>query len=36
VAVERSDRISDSNIVEKFADGSRRVTHIIWALPARH
>jgi hypothetical protein len=32
VAVERSDRISDSTIVERFADGSRRVTHIIWAL----
>jgi hypothetical protein len=36
-AVERSDRISDSTIVEKFADGSRRITHITWALPvARH
>jgi hypothetical protein len=33
IAVERSDRISDSTIVERFADGSRRVTHIIWALP---
>jgi hypothetical protein len=36
VAVERSDRISDSTIVENFADGSRRITHIIWALPVRH
>jgi hypothetical protein len=37
IAVERSDRISDSTIVETFADGSRRVTHITWALPvARH
>jgi hypothetical protein len=33
IAVERSDRIGDSTIVESFADGSRRVTHIIWALP---
>jgi hypothetical protein len=37
IAVERSDRISDSTTVEIFADGSRRVTHIIWALPlTRH
>jgi hypothetical protein len=34
IAVERSDRLSDSTIVETFADGSRRVTHIIWALPS--
>ena len=33
IAVERSDRISDSTIVETFADGSRRVTHITWAIP---
>jgi hypothetical protein len=33
IAVDRSDRLSDSTIVETFADGSRRVTHIIWALP---
>jgi len=33
IAVQRSDRISDSTIVESFADGSRRVTHITWALP---
>lgn len=37
IAVERSDRLSDSTIVETFADGSRRITHIIWALPStRH
>ncbi len=34
IAVERTDRISDSTIVESFADGSRRITHITWALPA--
>jgi hypothetical protein len=33
IAIERSARISDSTIVESFADGSRRVTHLIWALP---
>jgi hypothetical protein len=33
IAVERSDRISDSTIVETFADGSRRVTLITWAIP---
>src|SRR6266508_4164630 len=33
IAVERSDRISDSTVVETFADGSRRVTHITWAIP---
>jgi hypothetical protein len=33
IAVERSDRISDSTITETFADGSRRVTHITWAIP---
>jgi hypothetical protein len=37
VAVERSDRISNSTITETFADGSKRVTHVIWALPgSRH
>jgi hypothetical protein len=37
IAVERSDRLSDSTIIETFADGSRRITHIIWALPStRH
>jgi hypothetical protein len=37
IAVERSDHLSDSTIVETFADGSRRITHIIWALPStRH
>jgi hypothetical protein len=30
--VERTDRISDSTIVEHYADGSRVVTHIIWAI----
>jgi hypothetical protein len=33
IAVQRSDRISDSTITETFADGSRRVTHITWAIP---
>jgi hypothetical protein len=33
IAVERRDRISDSTMLEKFADGSARVTHILWALP---
>jgi hypothetical protein len=33
IASERSDHISDSTIVETFADGSRRVTHITWAIP---
>jgi hypothetical protein len=32
VHVTRSDRIKDSTITEEFADGSRRVTHITWAL----
>ena len=32
VAVERSDRIASSTIVESFGDGSKRVTHILWAL----
>jgi hypothetical protein len=37
IAVESSERLSDSTIVETFADGSRRITHIIWALPStRH
>ncbi len=30
--VERSDRITDSTIVETFADGSQRITHIDWAI----
>lgn len=33
VRTERSDRIKDSTIVETFADGSQRVTHIFWAIP---
>jgi hypothetical protein len=32
VAVERSDHIASSTIVEHFRDGSRLVTHILWAL----
>jgi hypothetical protein len=32
VAVERSDRIASSTIVERFADGSQRITRIDWAL----
>jgi hypothetical protein len=32
IAVERSDRISSSTITETFADGSKRVTYIEWAL----
>jgi hypothetical protein len=32
VAVERSDRIASSTIVEHYADGSKLVTHVLWAL----
>jgi hypothetical protein len=35
VAVDRSDRIASSTIVEHFGDGSKRVTHILWALDGR-
>ena len=35
IAVERSDRISGSTITETFADGSARVTYILWALGTR-
>jgi hypothetical protein len=35
IAVERSDRISSSTIVERFADGSRRITYITWAIPVK-
>jgi hypothetical protein len=31
--VEREDRIKDSIVVEHLSDGSKRVTHILWALP---
>jgi hypothetical protein len=31
-AVERSDRIASSTITKHYADGSRLVTHIFWAL----
>jgi hypothetical protein len=33
--VERVDRISTSTITEEFADGSKRVTHVTWALESR-
>ena len=33
--VERIDRIATSTITEDFADGSRRITHVIWALETR-
>lgn len=29
-AVSRTDRISDSTISETFADGSQRITHVLW------
>ena len=32
VAVERSDRIASSTIVEHYADGSKLVTHVFWAI----
>ena len=32
VAVERSDRLASSTIVEEYADGSKLVTHVLWAL----
>jgi hypothetical protein len=32
VAVERSDRIASSTIVEHYADGSGLITHIFWAV----
>jgi hypothetical protein len=31
---ERNDRIESSTIVESFADGSKRITRIVWAIPA--
>lgn len=33
--VDRQDRISTSTITETFADGTRRVTHVTWALERR-
>ncbi len=33
--VERNDRIADSIITEHFADGTQKVTHILWALETR-
>lgn len=32
--VDREDRIKDSIVVEHLSDGSKRVTHIHWALPS--
>lgn len=32
---ERVDRIASSTITEEFADGSSRITHVIWALESR-
>jgi hypothetical protein len=31
-AVERSDRIASSTIVQRYADGSKLVNYILWAL----
>lgn len=33
--VERIDRISTSTITEEFRDGTRRITHVTWALEER-
>jgi hypothetical protein len=30
--VERTDRISDSTIVEHFTNGTKRITHVFWAI----
>jgi hypothetical protein len=35
VRVERSDRLSTSTITEEFGDGTRRITHVTWALESR-
>ncbi len=35
VRVERTDRIADSTITEHFQDGTRRITHVFWALETR-
>ena len=32
VAVERSDRIASSTIVEHYRDGSKLVTRVLWAV----
>lgn len=32
--VERNDRIASSVVTEHFADGTRRITHIFWAIPS--
>ncbi|MBD0347723.1 MAG: hypothetical protein ICV59_01100 [Thermoleophilia bacterium] len=34
--VERVDRISDTTIVEHYANGTKKVTHIFWAVPGAH
>lgn len=36
VAVERRDTIATSTIEERFADGSRLVTIVLWAVPGAH
>ena len=35
VAVERSDRIASSTITEEYADGTKLVTEILWAIDGR-
>ncbi len=31
--VDRVDRISDSEVTEHFADGTKKITHVFWAVP---
>jgi hypothetical protein len=33
--VERVDRLATSTITEEFSDGTRRITHVTWALETR-
>ena len=33
--VERNDRIADSIITETYRDGSKKITHVFWALETR-
>ena len=33
--VERNDRISDSIITETYRDGSKKITHVFWAIESR-
>ncbi|MGL6277999.1 MAG: hypothetical protein ACRC50_00390 [Gaiella sp.] len=35
VRVDRNDRIADSVITEEYADGTKKVTHVFWALETR-